>query len=136
MRCELVASIDAAGPANTIRIEANLICLGSIYPFETDLRRANGERVAVTILGTPDRSAACAIEAVNQATNAIATVFIVRWPAIVNFYRSSFGFHSRASFCASAICAGVMRRAAMSRFSAVGCTPCAAAKLSHMCART
>ena len=60
-------------------------------------------------------------------------------------HRSGFGFHSLASFCASAICAGVilsssvvrMARASLSSF----CAPSMRAarvsdKLSHMCART
>jgi hypothetical protein len=47
---------------------------------------------------------------------------------------SHFGFHSRASFCASAICAGVIFAAIKSR-SAVKFPP-AAAKLSYMCAMT
>jgi Protein of unknown function (DUF2971) len=48
------------------------------------------------------------------------------------------GFHSRASLCASAICAGVMRLAISSRCSSDlrYLFPCAADKLSHMCART
>jgi hypothetical protein len=47
-----------------------------------------------------------------------------------------FGFHSRASFCASAICAGVMRWATRSRLVAASLTPCAADKFNHICART
>jgi hypothetical protein len=44
--------------------------------------------------------------------------------------------HSRASFWASAICAGVMRLAILSLSIAAPGSPCAAAKLLHMCART
>ena len=47
-----------------------------------------------------------------------------------------FGFHSRASLCASAVCAGVMRRAIRSRKAAAPSLPCAADKLNHMYART
>ena len=46
------------------------------------------------------------------------------------------GFHSRASFCASAICAGVMSRAIRSRKVAAPSLPCAADKLNHMYALT
>jgi hypothetical protein len=46
------------------------------------------------------------------------------------------GFHSRASFCASAIWAGVMRRAMRSRKVAAPSLPCAADKLNHMYALT
>jgi len=46
------------------------------------------------------------------------------------------GFHSRASFCASAICSGVMCCATKSRFFAATLSPCTADKLSHMYART
>jgi hypothetical protein len=46
------------------------------------------------------------------------------------------GFHSRASFCASAICAGVMRRAIRSRKVAAPSLPCAADKVNHTYART
>jgi hypothetical protein len=47
------------------------------------------------------------------------------------------GFHSRASFCASAIWAGVMRLATISRFLTASLNPLvAAAKLSHICAVT
>src|SRR5674476_627936 len=46
------------------------------------------------------------------------------------------GFHSRVSFCASAICAGVIHSSEMmSRLIAASCTPRAADKLSHMYAR-
>jgi hypothetical protein len=51
-------------------------------------------------------------------------------------YRSGFGFHSRASFCASAICAGVMRSAMLSLYFIAKLLPRAADKLSHLCART
>ena len=46
------------------------------------------------------------------------------------------GFHSRASRCASAICAGVILAATLSRFFAATPAPCAAAKLYHIWART
>ena len=46
------------------------------------------------------------------------------------------GFHSRASFCASAICAGVMFPAALSRSFTASWLPCAADKLNHMWALT
>jgi Sel1 repeat-containing protein len=42
------------------------------------------------------------------------------------------GFHSRANFCASPICAGVMRLAMISRFLSASSKPLVAAKLSHM----
>jgi len=51
-------------------------------------------------------------------------------------YRSGFGFHSRASFCASAICTGVMRSAMLSLYFIAKLLPRAADKLSHLCART
>ena len=52
-------------------------------------------------------------------------------------YRSGFGFHSRAKFCASAICAGVILEATLSRCStASAILSCEAARLSHMYAYT
>ena len=48
------------------------------------------------------------------------------------YYRSGFDFHSRASFCALAICAGVIRRATRFRLLIASWSPRAAAKLSHM----
>ena len=58
-------------------------------------------------------------------------------------YHSGFGFHSRASFCASAICAGVILEATLPRAAAAlfersppPLSACAAAKLYHMCATT
>jgi hypothetical protein len=45
------------------------------------------------------------------------------------------GLHWRASFCASAICAGVIFAATISRAFAASFSPLTA-KLSHMCART
>ncbi len=56
--------------------------------------------------------------------------------AIWNHYRSGFGFHSRARFCASAICVGVILAATKSRCPAALLSPPAAAKLNHMCALT
>jgi hypothetical protein len=47
-----------------------------------------------------------------------------------------FGFHSRASFSASAICAGVIFAATISRRITASVSPLAAAKLNHMCAVT
>jgi hypothetical protein len=47
-----------------------------------------------------------------------------------------FGFHSLASFCAFAICAGVIFAAALSRFCTASLCPLAAAKLNHMRAVT
>jgi hypothetical protein len=44
-----------------------------------------------------------------------------------------FGFHSRASFCASATCAGVNCAATISRAFTAFLFLLAAAKLSHMC---
>jgi hypothetical protein len=44
---ELVTSIDAASPMCTFRVEANLISLGRVDALKADLRRANGQRVAV-----------------------------------------------------------------------------------------
>ena len=50
-------------------------------------------------------------------------------------YRSGFGFHSRASLCASAICAGVIKEAMASRALTERLKfPCEAARLNHMCA--
>jgi hypothetical protein len=46
------------------------------------------------------------------------------------------GFQSRASFCASAICAGVILRSAMPRVLTALCSPCAADRLNHMWKRT
>jgi hypothetical protein len=46
------------------------------------------------------------------------------------------GFHSRASVCASAICAGVILVTTLSRFLSAPLSPLAAAKLNHMCALT
>ena len=46
------------------------------------------------------------------------------------------GFHSRASFCASAICAGVILAATLSRFLTAAASPLAATRLNHMCACT
>ena len=46
------------------------------------------------------------------------------------------GFHSRASFCASAICAGVILAAIWSRLLMASASPLAAARLHHMCACT
>ena len=46
------------------------------------------------------------------------------------------GFHSRASFWASASCAGVICRATISLFLTASLNPLAAAKLNHMCAVT
>ena len=43
-----------------------------------------------------------------------------------------FGFHSRASFCASAIWAGVICLAVVSRSSAAGLSPFVAARLYHL----
>jgi hypothetical protein len=45
-----------------------------------------------------------------------------------------FGFHSRASFCASATCAGVNCAATISRAFTAFLFLLAAAKLNHMCA--
>jgi len=45
------------------------------------------------------------------------------------------GFHSRASFCASTICAGVILAATLSRFLAAFALPLAAARLNHTWAR-
>ena len=47
MRRELVTSVDAASPTDTICVEANLISLGRVYALKADLRRADGQRVAV-----------------------------------------------------------------------------------------
>ncbi|MGA7389812.1 MAG: hypothetical protein WBW99_18040 [Pseudolabrys sp.] len=47
----MIARIDAAGPTDAICIEANLISLARIDPFETDLRHTDGERVAVNNSG-------------------------------------------------------------------------------------
>ena len=46
------------------------------------------------------------------------------------------GFHSRARRCASSICADDIWGASRSRASAACLTPCAAARLNHMCACT
>ena len=46
------------------------------------------------------------------------------------------GFHSRARRCASSICADDILGASRSRASAACLTPCAAARLNHMCACT
>ena len=43
--------------------------------------------------------------------------------------------HSLASFCACAICWGVIRAAIKSRFLTASLSPLTAAKLNHMCAR-
>jgi len=48
---------------------------------------------------------------------------------------SGFGVHSRASRCASAICADVIFPATASRFFVASALPRAAARLNHMCAR-
>ena len=37
MRHELITGVDAAGPMYTIRVEADLICLGRVYAFKPDL---------------------------------------------------------------------------------------------------
>ena len=47
-----------------------------------------------------------------------------------------FGFHSRASFCASAICAGVILAATLSRCLTASASPLAATRLNHMYACT
>jgi hypothetical protein len=47
-----------------------------------------------------------------------------------------FGFHSRASFCASAICAGIILAAVLSRNSIASFAPAAAAKFAHLWALT
>jgi hypothetical protein len=58
------------------------------------------------------------------AAKGLRTLVRFRWPgAIWNNYRSGFGFHSRASFCASAICAGVILVARSSLMSAAGWSP-------------
>ncbi len=51
-------------------------------------------------------------------------------------YRSGFGFgfHSRAIFCASAICAGVILAATKSRLLMASASPLTAARFHHMCA--
>jgi hypothetical protein len=62
----------------------------------------------------------------------------LRFLSVLNFeygqdYRDGcviVGFHSRASSCATAICAGVMRRAMMSRFFTADWSPCAADKMN------
>src|SRR2546426_1326170 len=46
------------------------------------------------------------------------------------------GFHSRARRCASSICADDIWGASRSRASEACLTPCAAARLNHMCACT
>ena len=43
-----------------------------------------------------------------------------------------FGFHSRASCCASAICAGVINHASESRFATASFSPCAAVLLGTL----
>ena len=48
------------------------------------------------------------------------------------YYRSGFDFHSTASFCASAICAGVICCATRFRLLIASWSLRAAAKLSHM----
>lgn len=47
-----------------------------------------------------------------------------------------FGFHSRASFSASAICNAVMRFAIRSRVATASLLPRTADRLNHICART
>jgi hypothetical protein len=47
VRRKLIACVDPASPMSTVRIEANLIRLGGVDPFETNLCRADSECVAV-----------------------------------------------------------------------------------------
>ena len=47
MRHKLVTGVDAASPIKPFCVEANLIRLGSVYPFEAYLRRADGQSVAI-----------------------------------------------------------------------------------------
>ena len=75
---ELVTSIDAAGPTDTIRIEANLISFGRVDFFKSDLCRPDDHRVAINDFGTPDKSAACVSEQTWQAANVMAANLIIR----------------------------------------------------------
>jgi len=50
--------------------------------------------------------------------------------------RSGFGFHSRTSLCAAAICSEVILAATLSRRSTAFCAPLAAASVNHLCAMT
>jgi hypothetical protein len=52
------------------------------------------------------------------------------------FYRSDFGFQSRASFCASATCARVTALSKLALLNSAAFQPCVADKLYHMSAWT
>ena len=117
MSHKLIAGINSATPTYSTCVEANLISLGGIYSLQTDLLRANSKGVAIHDPWYAVRSAACASEQPRKPANAMKIVFISRLPKkIVNCYRSGLGFHSCASFSASAICAVVMFCLSKSRF--------------------
>jgi hypothetical protein len=47
MRSELVAGVYAASPADSVRIEANLVSLGRVDSLKSDLRSPDCQRVAI-----------------------------------------------------------------------------------------
>ena len=51
MRRELVTSLDAAVPAYSFRIEADLIGLWGVYALKPDLRPADSKRVSINNSG-------------------------------------------------------------------------------------
>lgn len=51
MRCELVTSLDAAVPAYSFRIEADLIGLRGVYAFKANLCCVDNKRVTINDSG-------------------------------------------------------------------------------------